>query len=311
MVCETMKTLEPLSYYRFFWRDYRANRKVQRMNYIERGLYRELLDECWAEGFIVNDFTQLADICACPKQVIQDAWPSLSSCFKEVRPGILINPRMDRERTAKDEERVLKARAGALGGSAKNASVKSTNPKGTKPGSEPEDDRLTQAAAKQEPAKCHIAKHQHAQEQEKQQGAAVHNGLYTTLARYVCRELSLVGTEMTRLFSDLLASEAAQSDSAAEAIADRLVLAYRSYEAKSDPTKFVWPPKAFFAQGIWKKPRLWRERKDGTNKAEQRQQNNIEDLREIVKRRRARRVACDTNGQVVRSISERKPDPRG
>lgn len=52
-----MNPFEALPYYRWHWRDYRANRKVQRMTYIERGLYRELLDECWAEGFIQTTWT--------------------------------------------------------------------------------------------------------------------------------------------------------------------------------------------------------------------------------------------------------------
>jgi len=114
-----MNSLEALPYYRWHWRDYRADRKVQRMTYIERGLYRELLDECWAEGFIPDDLEALAEVCACPKQVLEDCWPKLKACFMEASPGTLINPRMDRERTAKDAERAIKAIAGARRGASR------------------------------------------------------------------------------------------------------------------------------------------------------------------------------------------------
>ncbi len=113
---------EALPYYPFHWRDFRANRKVRRMNYIERGLYRELLDECWAEGFISNDIGKLADICDCPEQVLANAWQVLAPCFTEVEPGILINERMQAERTAKDSERAKRAISGARGGTAKSTS---------------------------------------------------------------------------------------------------------------------------------------------------------------------------------------------
>lgn len=115
-----MKATDPLNYYPWYWRDYRANRKVHRMSYVERGLYRELLDECWVEGFIPMDFGKLSEICGCPEQVLADAWPNLSVCFEEIEPGVLISPRMHQERTAKDAERVKRAIAGAEGGKAKS-----------------------------------------------------------------------------------------------------------------------------------------------------------------------------------------------
>src|SRR5664279_1733885 len=112
-----MSPFAALPYYRWHWRDYRANRKVQSMTYTERGLYRELLDECWAEGFIPDDLDALAEICGCPRDVLEGCWPKLRACFVEASPGALINPRMDKERTEKDAERASKAVAGALGGS--------------------------------------------------------------------------------------------------------------------------------------------------------------------------------------------------
>lgn len=109
------KDLKPLSYYRWFWQDFRANRKVQRMNYIERGLYRELLDECWAEGGFHDDVSEMAEICGCPVDVMASAWQVLASCFVLV-DGIWHNEKMDSVRTEKDRERVNKQNAGRKGG---------------------------------------------------------------------------------------------------------------------------------------------------------------------------------------------------
>ena len=119
-----------LPYYKWFWQDWRANRKIQRMSYIERGLYRELLDECWVEGSIPNDVNELADICGCPVNVMADAWQVLSSCFVFI-DGFLVNEKLHSLRTEKDIERLKKAENGKKGGIAK-------------------------AVAKQVPSSCHI-----------------------------------------------------------------------------------------------------------------------------------------------------------
>ena len=138
------RQLEALPYYFWHWRDHRANRKVQRMTYVERGLYRELLDECWAEGFIPDDLDALAEICGCPKHVMEKSWPRVRACFVEASPGTLINPRMDRERTEKDTERASKAIAGARGGRSKASSAKA-------------EAKQMLSATKQELSNCHIA----------------------------------------------------------------------------------------------------------------------------------------------------------
>lgn len=116
------KPNEPLTYYRWYWRDWRASRLVQRMTFIERGLYRELLDEQWKEGSIPADPDRLADICGCPPDVMADAWRTLSKCFADV-PGsegrMVVNERLEAERTEQDTKRAKAAIAGRLGGEAK------------------------------------------------------------------------------------------------------------------------------------------------------------------------------------------------
>ena len=116
---------EPLPYFKWYWRDFRGNRKVQRMNHVERGLYRDLLDEQWDAGWIPDDITKLADICGCSVEVMTAAWPSIQQCFVPLEddPTKLINPRLERERTASDAKRANLARAGRQGAIAKQAST--------------------------------------------------------------------------------------------------------------------------------------------------------------------------------------------
>jgi uncharacterized protein YdaU (DUF1376 family) len=118
-----MTDLRALPYYKWFWQDWRANRKTQRMGYVERGLYRELLDECWVEGSIPNDIAILAEICGCPKDVMANAWQVLESCF-ELLEGKYINKKMESMRTEKDAERLMKSKSGKKGGVSKSLNLK-------------------------------------------------------------------------------------------------------------------------------------------------------------------------------------------
>ncbi len=111
---------DALPYYRWLVRDFRASRKVQRMGYIARGFYRELLDEEWLEGSIPNDPAALAEICGCPQKVMEKAWAEISPCFKEV-DGRLVNEQLESLRTVQDTLRVKRIEAG-LGGIAASRS---------------------------------------------------------------------------------------------------------------------------------------------------------------------------------------------
>jgi uncharacterized protein YdaU (DUF1376 family) len=95
------------------------------MTYVERGLYRELLDECWAEGFIADDVHHMAEICGCPVDVMASAWQVLSKCFR-LLDGVWINDRMELERTERDSIRANRARAGKIGGLHKSLNEKET-----------------------------------------------------------------------------------------------------------------------------------------------------------------------------------------
>lgn len=122
------KSVRALPYYKWFWQEWRANRAVQRMGYVERGLYRELLDECWSEGGIPNDVAEMAEICGCPVDVMANAWQVLSKRFELSPNGMLVNERLERERTDKDRVRLARAEAGRKGGKAKAAKEHAPEP---------------------------------------------------------------------------------------------------------------------------------------------------------------------------------------
>lgn len=107
---------EALPYYKWFWQHWRANRDVQRkLNYVDRGLYRELLDEAWAEGSLPSEIDALADICGCPVEVMADSWKRISAHW-ELRDGRLYNDKLDAQRTEKDALRVSRIQTGRIGG---------------------------------------------------------------------------------------------------------------------------------------------------------------------------------------------------
>lgn len=105
-----------LSWYPWYWQDWRANRKVQRMTVTERGIYRELLDECWCEGSLPADMESLADVVRCSVEEMTAAWPALESSFF-VRPdGRLVNPKIAIVLAAQNEAHERRVNAGRKGG---------------------------------------------------------------------------------------------------------------------------------------------------------------------------------------------------
>ena len=133
-------TLEPLTYYKWKWQKFRADRRVQRMDYICKGIYRELLDECWVKGYVLSNLEDLAEIVGCEEEVIDKYWHMLSKClvlldngkrlhslardrYDEEGNHKLVSSSLNEERTAKDQQRIRKSISGALGGKAKNNNI--------------------------------------------------------------------------------------------------------------------------------------------------------------------------------------------
>lgn len=119
--------LKPLPYLRWYVQDYRASRAVQRLAWEERGLYRELIDECWDKGCIPDDPPRLAEIAGCPVGIMAEAWVNIRPLFTEL-PGsdgmYLTSRRLEIERSTDDQERVRKVNSGRQGGLARAANAK-------------------------------------------------------------------------------------------------------------------------------------------------------------------------------------------
>lgn len=118
---------KPLPYLRWYVSDYRASRRVQRLTWQERGIYRELLDECWIEGCIPDDVERLAEIAGCPKGIMAEAWTNLRPMFMPIEgmDGMyLANRRLETERSEDDAYRVKMSNAGRKGGLAKASKAK-------------------------------------------------------------------------------------------------------------------------------------------------------------------------------------------
>jgi len=114
---------EPLPYYKWLWKDWRASRKVQRMSWQARGLCRELLDEFWVEGRIPEDLRELAEICGCSLEEMQRFWPEIEPCWERLQGGGYRNGQLDSVRTESDSRRAALARCGRAGGITKEANA--------------------------------------------------------------------------------------------------------------------------------------------------------------------------------------------
>lgn len=118
---------KPLPYLRWYVTDYRASRRVQRLTWQERGIYRELLDECWIEGCIPDEAEKLADIVGCPRGVMTEAWVNIRPLFVPIEglDGMYVTSRrLETERSADDAYRVSRSLAGQKGGLAKASRAK-------------------------------------------------------------------------------------------------------------------------------------------------------------------------------------------
>lgn len=120
------KPNEPLPYYKWYWRDWRGSRAVQKMTALERGIYRELMDEQWRSGALKNDPEWLADAAMCTTEELAQVWHVVSKCFPPIEGTdgtLLANERLEAERTEVDRQRVNRAIAGQSGGKAKAKQV--------------------------------------------------------------------------------------------------------------------------------------------------------------------------------------------
>ena len=82
-------------------------------------------------------------------------------------------------------------------------------------------------------------------------------------ADWVCNQLGFVGPAMHKLINNCLQLEYQVSHEELSTIAEYMVRTRRYYDeiVRRKGTGFLYSPKSFFEQGIWKSSRLWRDHK--------------------------------------------------
>lgn len=115
---ESAQSIAPSSY-RWEWYDFRSNRNALRLGYVGRGLFRDILDECWASGSVADDKRQIANICGCPENVLVEHWDLLRKLLIDIGGGRLSIKSIEEQRIKIDLKRELCSAAGVLGGSAR------------------------------------------------------------------------------------------------------------------------------------------------------------------------------------------------
>lgn len=84
-------------YYCFYPKDFYGSRKVRVMNFIERALYREMIDLCWDSGSCPDDPQEVAEEVGVDPDLVEKSWKKVRKCFIEV-DGVLTHDRVEAER---------------------------------------------------------------------------------------------------------------------------------------------------------------------------------------------------------------------
>ena len=86
------------------------------MDVTARGIYRELLDECWVEGSLPPDMEGLAEIARCTVEEMTAAWSSLNDSFTIRSDGRLVNDKIVRVLAAQKAAYARRVKAGRIAG---------------------------------------------------------------------------------------------------------------------------------------------------------------------------------------------------
>lgn len=222
----------------WFVQDFRASRKVQRMDYIAQGLYRQLLDEEFLEGPLLNDPQALAEICNCPVKVMERAWPSIKPCFIEV-DGRLINAKLEGIRTERDRVRIMRAQAGRLGGLAKHAVANAKH--------------LPDDAANSK--QMVVRREEREKEQEEEDLASDRIGDPSMVCTAVLDDLRLSGQDL-RIVLDEVCTREMRAGMDGQELRAALVTAWKRYEEAKPRLKFPVGAAKFFGE-CWRNPAGW------------------------------------------------------
>lgn len=119
-----MEKKHDLPWYPWHVDKWRASRKVAKMNATERGIYRELLDECWVEGSIPEDAEGLCEVANCTRAELDAAWPVVGKCFTLRADGRYVNAKIAAVLLAQLEAIERKRVGGKKGGKQTQAKLK-------------------------------------------------------------------------------------------------------------------------------------------------------------------------------------------
>lgn len=162
------------------------------MSWQAKGLYRELLDEFWAEGSLPLDHGELADICGCSAEEFEIYWPQISGCWELTEDG-LVNAKMDTVRTETDTIRANRARSGSKGGTKENSYTRLQASA-----------KQVLANAKQVQASPDIAEQSRAEhKQSREEKTLASTALAVPAARLVCTLPLIDGTDHSVLETDV------------------------------------------------------------------------------------------------------------
>lgn len=102
---------KPLDWYQWNPLQWQSSRRVQRMSWAQRGIYRELMDECYLKGTIPADPEAVAKLLGEALEDIQEHLPAVLRCFEQAGEGRLMSPTIEDMRERQNEVRRSRIRA--------------------------------------------------------------------------------------------------------------------------------------------------------------------------------------------------------
>ncbi len=284
--------MDALPYYKWYWIDYRANRKVQRMSWQARGLYRELLDEFWSEGFLPDSTEQLADICGCDHTTFLLYWSEILPCWEVTDDG-LVNPKMEEQRTAVDSVRAAKARAGSKGGKASNSSTRAKQPEADAKQMQAQPDIAEQSRALAEQSKARAARPEVLAKQV-QVRAHAHGDKTLQVLISICRAELEIGIPP-------------------DTLVEKLSESWLEHQGSAEKLTFMPPAHQFFGDGLWRNRATWNWRTSGNYAGKTESSlNAAQRAIEAIENRNAAGAAGDSQTSETghRGLSGVRPRPR-
>lgn len=107
---------DSLEWLPWYWKDWRLSDSYREFDPEARGIYRDLLDECFVSGGFKLDFPSLARLCGTDSCALERVWATISPKFTLGADGRYCNPEMAKIRATqgrKHTHRIERAKRGA------------------------------------------------------------------------------------------------------------------------------------------------------------------------------------------------------